>query len=143
MRIPTPMSLQGFIATDPELHFSENGVAGFCAGVGVRQFRQNPDGSSTQLEPTFHDLVIFRKAAVRAYEAFRKGDTFVAAGHTNENPYERHGRRIVREEFIARHIGHDLVLTEYVVERKQPASPNSGLAKTPATEPVPEPVVGL
>jgi len=143
MTIPTQMSLQGFIATDPDLHFSENGVARFCARVGVRQFRQNADGSTTQLEPTFHDLVIFRKPAERAYEAFRKGDTFVATGHINENSYERHGRRIVHEEFIARHIGHDLVLTSYVVERKQPATPDSGLANAPATEPVPEPVVGL
>jgi single-strand DNA-binding protein len=143
MTIPTHMSLHGFIATDPELHFSENGVARLSARVAVRQYRQNPDGSTTQLEPTFHDLVIFRKPAERAYEAFRKGDTFVATGHINENPYELLGRRIVHEEFIARHIGHDLVLTEYVVERKQPAPPDPDLANAPATEPVPEPVVGL
>ena len=143
MTIPTQMSLHGFIATDPDLHFSENGVARFSARVGVRQFRQNPDGSTTQLEPTFHDLVIFRKPAERAYEAFRKGDTFVATGHINENPYERHGRRIVCEEFVARHIGHDLVLTQYVVERQQPAPPDSGLVIAPPTELVAEPVVGL
>lgn len=143
MTIPTQMSLHGFIATDPDLHFSESGVARFCARVGVRQFRQNADGSTTQLEPTFHDLVIFRKAAEPAYEAFRKGDTFVATGHINENPYERQGRRIVREEFVARHIGHDLVLTKYVVERKQPAPPDSDLDMAPATDPVPEPLVGL
>ena len=50
MTIPTQMSLHGFIATDPDLHFSENGVARFSARVGVRQSRQNPDGSTTQLE---------------------------------------------------------------------------------------------
>jgi single-strand DNA-binding protein len=143
MTIPTQMSMHGFIATDPELHFAENGVARFSARVGVRQFRQNPDGSTTQLEPTFHDLVIFRKTAERAYEAFRKGDTFVATGHINENPYERHRRRIGHEEFVARHIGHDLVLTKYLVERKQPSPPDSDLAIAPATEPVPESVVGL
>src|SRR5680860_1052416 len=143
MTIPTQMSLHGFIATDPDLHFSENGVARFSARVGVREFRQNPDGSATQLEPTFHDLVIFRKTAERAYEAFRKGDTFVTTGHINENPYERHGQRIVHEEFVARHIGHDLVLTKYAVERKQPAPPESDLFNAPATEPVPEPIVGI
>src|SRR4051795_9335508 len=72
MTIPTQMSLHGLIATDPQLHFSENGVARFNARVGVPQFRQDPDGSTTELEPTFHDLVIFRKTAERAYEAFRK-----------------------------------------------------------------------
>ena len=143
MTSPTQMSLHGFIATDPDLHFSENGAARFSARVGVRQFRQNPDGSTTQLEPTFHDLVIFRKAAERAYEAFRKGDTFVATGHVNENSYERHDRRIVHEEFVARHIGHNLVLTKHVVERKQPALPEPDLAITPPTVPVPEPVIGL
>ncbi len=142
MTIRTRMSLHGFIATDPYLHFSENGVARFCARVGVRQFRQSPVGSTTQVEPTFHDLVILRKIAERADEAFRKGDTLVATGHINENPYERHGRRIVREEFVARHIGHDLVLTTYVVDRKQPAPPDPDLAIAPPTEPVPEPVVG-
>ena len=142
MTIPTQMSLQGFIATDPTCTSQRTAWPG-SAPVSVRQFRQNADGSTTQLVPTFHDLVIFRKPAERAYETFRKGDTFVATGHINENSYERHGRRIVHEEFIARHIGHDLVLTAYVVERKQPAPPDSDLANAPATEPVPEPVVGL
>lgn len=143
MTIPTQMSLLGFIATDRDLHFSENGVARFYARVGVPQFRQNPDGSTTELEPTFHDLVIFRKTAERAYEAFRTGDTFVASGHINENPYERHGRRIVHEEFVARHIGHPFVLTKYVVERKRPEPPDPDLSLAPPAEPVPEPVVGL
>jgi single-stranded DNA-binding protein len=143
MTIPPQMSLQGSIATDPDLHFSENGVARFCARVGVRQFRQNADGSTIQLEPTFHDLVIFRKAADQAYESFRKGDTFVATGHINENPYERHGRRIVHKEFVARHIGRNLVLTKYVVERKQSTPPDPDLSTPPLTEAVPEPLVGL
>ena len=42
MTIPTQMSLLGFIATDPDLHFSEDGVARFSARVGVRQFRRTP-----------------------------------------------------------------------------------------------------
>ncbi len=142
MTIPTQMSLHGFIATNHDLHFSENGVARFSARVGVRQFRQNPDGSTTQLEPTFHVLVIFRKTAERAYEAFRRGDTFVASGYINEYPFERHGQRIVHEEFVARHIGHDLVLTGYVVERKQPSPPDPDLSLGPTSEPAPEPVVG-
>ena len=49
----------------------------------------------------------------------------------------------MHEEFVARHIGHDLVLTKYVVERKQPTPPDCGVAIAPATEPVSEPVVGL
>ena len=143
MTIPAQMSLQGCIATDPELHFSETGVARFYAGVGVRQFRQNPGGLTTELEPTFHDLVIFRRTAERAYAGFRKGDMFVASGYLNEYPFERHGQRIVREEFIARHIGHDLALTRYVVQRTQPTPPDPAHSLAPTKEPVPVPVVGL
>ena len=73
MSIPTQMSLHGFIATDPDQHFSEDGVARFYARVGVPQLRQSPDGSTTELEPTFHDLVIFRKTAERACEALPHG----------------------------------------------------------------------
>lgn len=93
----------------PDQHFSENGVVRFYARVGVPQLRQSPDGSTTELEPTFHDLVIFRKTAERPAKPFRTGDTFVASGHVNEYPYERHGCRVVPEEFVARHIGHDFV----------------------------------
>ncbi len=56
MTIPTQLSLQGFIAPDPYLHFSENGTARFSARVGVLQFRLNSNGSNAQLKPTFHDL---------------------------------------------------------------------------------------
>ena len=143
MTIPTQMSLHGFIATDPDLHFSENGVARFsarvvsgCGGSAGTQTARPPNS-------TFHDLVLFRKTAERAYEAFRKGDTFVATGHLNENPYERHGQRIVHEEFVARHIGHDLLLTTYVVQRKQPTLTDSDLAIVSPIEPVPEPALGL
>ena len=86
--------------------------------------------------------MIFRKTAERAYEAFRRGDTFVASGYINEYAFERHGQRIVHEKLVARHIGHDLVLTGYVVERNQPSPPDPISRSSPTSEPAPEPVVG-
>ena len=76
--------MHGFIVTDPQLNFSDNGVARFYACVGVEHFRKEPDGSFTPLEPTFHDLVLFRRSAERAYDRFRKGDSFVASGYVHE-----------------------------------------------------------
>ena len=52
----------------------------FYARVGVEHARKEPDGSFTQLDPTFHDLVLYRTSAEHAYARFRKGDSFVAAG---------------------------------------------------------------
>lgn len=52
------MSLAGFIASTPQLNFTGSGVARFYARVGVEHARKEPDGSITQLDPTFHDLVL-------------------------------------------------------------------------------------
>lgn len=139
MTIPTQMSLHGFIASDPQLHFSDNGVARFYACVGVEHYRKETDGSFTPLEPTFHDLVIFRKSAERAYGMFRAGDSIVASGYVHEYEYERDGETAHREEFVARRIGHDFVRTRYSVERRQPDPPQPRDATQQVT---PQPVHG-
>jgi single-stranded DNA-binding protein len=87
------------------------------ARVGIEHARQEPDGSFTQLEPTFHDLAIFRKTAEEAASRFRKGDRFVASGRIHEYTYEKDGQQVPAEEFIASRIGHDLARTRYEVDR--------------------------
>ena len=87
MTIDTQQSISGFIATQPRLSVGENGVSRFHARVGIEHARQEPDGSFTQLEPTFHDLAIFRKTAEEAAARFRKGDRFVASGRIHEYTY--------------------------------------------------------
>lgn len=133
MSIPTQMSLSGFIASTPQLTFTGNGVARFYARVGVEHARKESDGSFTQLEPTFHDLVLYRTSAERAYARFRKGDSCVASGYTNEYEIERDGKSVPREEFIGRRIGHDTVRTRYNVDR--PKAPETELPTGPTTSP--------
>lgn len=117
MSIDTQQSISGFIATRPRLTYSENGVSRFHARVGIEHSRQEPDGSFTQLEPTFHDLAIFRKTAEEAASRFRKGDRFVASGRVHAYTYEKDGQEVPAEEFIASRIGHDLARTRYEVDR--------------------------
>lgn len=117
MSIDTQQSISGFIATQPRLTVGENGVSRFHARVGLEHSRQEPDGSFTQLDPTFHDLTIFRKTAEAAAERFRKGDKFVASGRVHEYTYEKDGQEVPAEEFIASRIGHDLARTRYEVNR--------------------------
>lgn len=133
MSIPTQMSLSGFIASTPQLTFTGNGVARFYARVGVEHARKEPDGSLTQLEPTFHDLVLYRTSAERAYARFRKGDSCVASGYINEYEIERDGQPVAREEFVARRIGHDTVRTRYSVDR--PKAPETELPTGPTASP--------
>lgn len=120
MTIPTQMSLTGFIATAPQLTFGQNGVARLHTRVGVDQFRQEPDGGWTKLDPTFHDLVLFHTRAERAYGRFHVGDQIIASGYVHEFERTRNGATEIREQFVAKRMGHDPDRTKYEVHRRQP-----------------------
>ena len=137
MSIPTKMSLVGFIATEPDLHFTDAGTA-FCRlRVGVEQWRKEVDGSFTPLEPTFHDMVSFEAAARETHARFRPGDSFIASGYVHE--FETRTGDI-REEFVARKIGHNANKTNYAVMRpKQSINP----AKPPPAVEPDRPAVGF
>ena len=115
MAIPTREALSGFIATDPQLTETSNGGHRFYARVGIEQFQRNEDGSFTQLESEFTNLVMFDKAAQRAAEKFQKGDNFIAEGRSNTHEYQ--GEQ--REQFIASRIGHDNNRTTYTLDRSR------------------------
>ncbi len=118
MAIHTQESLSGFIASEPHLSFTEKGDARLFVKIGQEHYRREDDGSFTQTETTFHDLVAFRKTAERAHQRFAKGDKFVAEGYTHH--YDRTddtGQTVKAEEFIAKKIGHDLARTRYTVDR--------------------------
>src|SRR3954451_17954735 len=123
MTIPTQMSLPGFIATAPQLNFTGNGAARVYARVGGEHYRKETDGSITQLESTFHDLVAYRKTAERAYARFKVGDNFVASGYIHEYELDCNNRVEAREEFVASRIGHDTARTMYDVDRTPARQP--------------------
>jgi single-strand DNA-binding protein len=120
MSIPTQMSLVGFVASAPELHFTKEGSECCRLRVGVEQRRKEVNGDSTKLDPTFHDMVAFESTARETYARFRKGDSFVASGYVHEYEVERPGERgVIKEEFVARKIGHNANKTAYDVQRRQ------------------------
>lgn len=139
MTIPTQMSLHGFIATTPELNFNQSGHARFHCRVGVNQYRKEVDGSFTTLDPVYCDLVLFDRAAERAYPAFRTGDEIVASGYVHEYEQDHpHAPSEIREQFVARQIGHDCARTRYIVDRspatrhEPPNATTPGVGRTPA-----------
>lgn len=139
MAIPTQASLHGFIATAPELTFGPKGHPRFYCRVGIEQHRKEVDGSFTKLEPFYCDLVLFDRAAERAYPRFKPGDQFVASGYVHEYEQDRpDGPSQTREQFVARRIGHDSARTRYVVDRhpQQPHPPASDMAVGTETAPV-------
>ena len=74
MAIRTQESLSGFIASDPQLTYTERGDARFYARFGQENFQREEDGTFTKLEPSFGNLVLYRATAERAFERFTKGD---------------------------------------------------------------------
>ena len=131
MSIPTQLSLHGYVATTPELTKTRDGSPRFHTRIGVEQFRKEPDGSFTKLDAIYCDLVAYDTAAQRAFERFRVGDSFVAAGYVNEYEVDRDGQPVSRQEFVARRIGHDLARTRYEVLRQSagttPPSPPAAI----------------
>lgn len=140
MSIPTQMSLVGFIASDPDLHFTAAGAEYLRVRVGIEQWRREVDGNFTTLDPTFHDMVAFESTAREAYARFRKGDSFVASGYVHVYEVEQRGGSVIKEEFVARKIGHNMNKTAYEVQRRrvEPTVP------VPRTTPAPaSPAVGF
>jgi single-strand DNA-binding protein len=137
MSILTRMSLAGFIATEPGLHFTEQRKEYCRVRVGVERGRHEATVEWTKLDPTFHDMVAF-EAAREIYARFRPGDSFIAAGYVHEYEVERPIGSVVREEFVARKIGHDANRTSYDVVRPSTAVP----PERPAVE-APSNAVGL
>jgi single-strand DNA-binding protein len=136
MSIPTQMSLVGFVASEPDLHFTTAGAEYLRVRVGVEQWRREVDGSFTKLEPTFHDMVAFESTARETYARFRKGDSFVASGYVHEYQIERTGE--IKEEFVARKIGHNVNRTACEVQRRRPAPATAAPAQDH-----PSPAIGL
>ncbi|GAA3585947.1 hypothetical protein GCM10022198_06550 [Klugiella xanthotipulae] len=115
MSIETEQAVAGFFATVPTLTRTEDGAARFYARFGIEHSRQEADGSWTKLEPTFHDMTAFRRAAEEGFTRFRKGDKFVATGRVHEYRRQKDGEQA--EEFIVSRFGHDVARTQYDVRR--------------------------
>ena len=74
MTIPTQMSLHGYIATAPELSFTDRGHARFYCRVGIEQYRKYRKPELAQM--------IYKVATEQAAEqAARDGEKDVDAVH--------------------------------------------------------------
>lgn len=115
--IQTQQAVAGFVASDPQLSYTEKGDARLYFKLGIEHYRREDDQSFTKLETTFHDLVAFKATAEQGHARLAKGDSIIANGRVRDYAYERDGQRFAGEEFIATRLGHDLARTRYDVDR--------------------------
>ncbi|MGB3373913.1 MAG: single-stranded DNA-binding protein [Microbacterium sp.] len=134
MSIHTQESVSGFIASEPQLMFSTNGTPRLYLRFAQEHFRREEDGTFTQLETSYHHLVMFGRSAERAAARFAKGDNFLAEGYQRPVSYERDGQTVESEEFIAKRIGHDTARTRYEVDRSPRGADRSRAVKEPNRE---------
>ena len=142
MAIRTHQSISGFVASDPQLSYTDRGDARLYMKVGIEHYRKEPDNSFTQLETTFHDLIAYRGAAEQGAERLAKGDNIIADGRVRDYSYERGGQRYEGEEFIATRIGHDLARTRYEVDRSERTSGRDATAFAAPQQAAPTRAVG-
>src|SRR5690625_1026532 len=90
----TETSVSGFIAFAPQLSETAKGAARFYARFGQEHYRRDADGSFTELETTFHNMVMFGRSAQHAHDRFAKGDKFLAEGYTRTPEYGRDGAMV-------------------------------------------------
>lgn len=133
MALHTQHSLSGFIATDPQRSITEAGDTRLYVRIGQPHFRRNDDGTFTELDPSFHDLVAYRATAERALARFTKGDSFIAEGYVRTFTVQRDGQSVEAEEFVAKRLGHDTARTNYDVDRTKRGAPRQDPEATQAT----------
>ena len=125
MSIPTQMSLAGFIVSISDLQRTTSGSDRVRLRVGVEQWRHEADSTFTKLDPTYHDVVAYDTAASVIQKRVRPGDFFVAGGYIHEYEIDQRGGSLIKEEFVARRIGHNANQTTYVVQRHPQHVPTS------------------
>lgn len=108
-------SFKGRIKSEPTLGTTKKGQAKFYAKVEQRHWQPEPDGSYTRLPNTYHDLVAYKGAAVRAYKQLNKDDYFIAEGRMQDYVSKRTGE--TKQRFVATAFGHDMAQTRYEVDR--------------------------
>jgi single-stranded DNA-binding protein len=134
VNIHTQESVSGFIATEPRLTYTDGGSAKMYLRFGQNHFRKEDDGTFTELEPTFHNLVAWLGTAERANARLAKGDRFLAEGFTRTyDGTDPDGNAVKIEEFVAKKIGHDLARTDYEVMRGRRTPAADRAFEAPAT----------
>ena len=116
--IKTSQSINGFIASDPKITFNDQGQARFYARIGINHFQRNEDGTFTEMEPSFHDLIQFGRGAELSMERFRRGDNFLAQGYVRDYTHVVDGEEINDQQFVTNRLAHDPNTTTYQVDRR-------------------------
>jgi single-strand DNA-binding protein len=115
----TPGSLSGNLTADPDLRFTQTGLAVCNLRVAVNE-REKIDGEWVDKDPEFYTVTVWRDQAERCAEHLQRGMRIVATGYFEDHEYEnRDGDTVTETRFTANDIGPSMLMNEVRVRRVQ------------------------
>lgn len=121
---PTSRTLVGNLTREPELRFSAKGTAWCTTGLGVTPRVRGDDGTWTDGETTFYDLVTFGDLAEHVAE-LAKGTRVIAFGRVEHETWTgKDGTERETVKLLADEVGPSLRFASVEVhrtERREPA----------------------
>lgn len=139
------VTLVGNLTRDPELRYTQNGVAQLTLGLAVNHRRMNRQTQNWDEQTSYFDVVLWRDAAENAASSLSKGMRVVATGRLEQRSWDTaEGEKRYKIELVDAEVGPSLRWATAQVTRT-PRDGNAGggggggyQAPTPAPAPVSE-----
>jgi single-strand DNA-binding protein len=111
-------SIVGNLAADPELRFTQTGIAVANLRVAVTSRVQDKDGTWRDGETSFHRVNVWRDQAVNLADSLSKGDRVMVTGRLRQRAWETpEGERRSTTEIDAEEVGASLRFHTAKLER--------------------------
>jgi single-strand DNA-binding protein len=111
-------SITGNLAADPELRFTNTGIAVANLRVAVTQRLQDKDGTWRDGETSFHRVTVWRDQAQNITDSLGKGDRVMVTGRLRQRSWETpEGERRTTTEIDADEVGASLRFHTAKLER--------------------------
>lgn len=96
------IQLSGFVHKQPELRFTNSGIAVLKMTVKVTPYNTR---TQERKEPSWYQVSVWREAAENAAETINEGDRVLVAGTIEMGSYEKDGQKRYVPEVTASAIG--------------------------------------
>ncbi len=135
------VTLVGNLTRDPELRYTQNGVAQLTLGLAVNHRRMNRQTQQWDEQTSYFDVVLWRDAAENAASSLTKGMRVVATGRLEQRSWDTaEGDKRYKIELVDAEVGPSLRWATAQVTRT-PRDGNAGGGgggyQAPAAAPAP------
>lgn len=103
------VTLVGNLTRDPELRYTQNGVAQLTLGLAVNHRRMNRQTQQWDEQTSYFDVVLWRDAAENAASSLAKGMRVVATGRLEQRSWDTaEGEKRYKIELVDAEVGPSL-----------------------------------